>query len=95
MSLPPLATAEPKIITAATGLLQALWTADLRGLPIPFSSRAWESGRISLLMRTRDEVVRWAEALGVDLDSDGAHVSASGELLDVPVVVSAYVGGAR
>ena len=90
MTTTPTTTAEPVIVTAATGLLGTLWVAELRGLPIPFSSRVWESGRIELQVRTRDQVVTWAEQLGVDLDSDAPNVRASGELLDVLETVCAY-----
>ena len=87
----PVATSEPVIVTAATGLLGTLWAADLRGLPTPFSVRVWESGRIELQFKTRDEVVTWAEAMDVDLDSEVPNLRASGELLDVPITVCAWV----
>ena len=85
-------TDAPPIVTAATGLLQTLWTAQLRGLPIPFACRVHDyDAAVELQFHTGDEVVTWAEALDVDLDSGLPNIHATGVLLDVEVTVCAYV----
>jgi hypothetical protein len=89
----PTITADRSVVTAATGLLQTLWTAQLRHLPMPFSCRVTRHGLVELSVKTRAEFNAWAEAIG-DPDATCAYTAtlrASGVLLDVPVSVSAFV----
>lgn len=90
MSTPTYLPAAPHpVVTAATGLMSVLWFAELRSLPMPFATRAYEAdSRIELQFHTSDEVIAWAEAMNVDVDET---VVASGVLLDVPITVCAWL----
>ena len=91
MSTPAFLPAAPHpVVTAATGLMSVLWFAELRSLPMPFATRAYEvDSRIELQFHTVAEVEAWAEAMDVDLDQD--RTTATGVLLDTPLTVCAWV----
>lgn len=86
------ATANP-VVQAATDLMSVLWAAELRGLPLPFVARAYDTGDelVVLQVHTADEVTAWADAMEVDVVRTGGNHVARGELLDVRVTVSAWV----
>lgn len=76
------------VVTAGTHLMYALWAAECRDLPMPFTARIRDYDRQpELQFHTLAEVVVWAEAMGVEVDNG----IATGVLLDVPLTVCAYV----
>jgi hypothetical protein len=90
----PLATTTPPVIQAATNLMAVLWAAELRDLPMPFATRAYERtgpGQIVLQFRTRAEVVRWLVAIEGVIVEKRLTTEATGELLDIPVTVVSAV----
>jgi hypothetical protein len=96
MTTPTTAPTHP-VVQAATNLMAVLWAAELRDLPMPFATRAYERtgpGQIVLQFRTRAEVVTWFHALDGDVGvivEKRLTTEATGELLDIPVTVVASV----
>lgn len=84
-------TAQPPIVTTAGQALYAFYYAEHRDLPMPFSFSATSAGHITLNFFTREDVMAWAEDMGVDLTTDVPNVRASGVALDVPLTVCAFV----
>jgi len=78
------------VVTAGTHLMYALWAAECRGLPMPFSFRGF-ARRTSLQFHLRADVEAWAAAMDTEVFDEGGYVTATGVLLDVPLTVCAYV----
>jgi hypothetical protein len=93
MTTPTTAPTHP-VVTAATNLMAVLWAAELRDLPMPFATRAYERtgpGQIVLQFRTRAEVVTWLAAIEGVIVEKRLTTEATGELLDIPVTVCCSV----
>lgn len=94
MTAPEIAVeaAESPVLLAARGLHMLLELAELRGLPMPFAATAnARQSSVTLHLRARDDVLTWAEVMGVDYDDETSYgltqTVATGSLLDVPVRV--------
>lgn len=66
--------------------------ADLRGLPAPFAIDVTDYAATKVAVRSRDEIVAWAEAIGSNVTerevSGRIHWNATGELHEMAVSVA-------
>jgi hypothetical protein len=85
------ADTRPPVIDTATHILQALYYATIRDLPVPFSFSGTSRGHIILNFHSRDDVLAWAADMEVVLTTDAPNVRASGMALNVQLTVVAFV----